>query len=156
MMDATIFRKAMGTFATGVTIITTPDKEGVHGMTANAFTSVSLDPPLILVSVNKKARTHETIQEAKRFGVNILRYDQEALSTHFAGRPSEEVNQSLKYTWYEDIPLLEDCLTQIACRLWAQYDGGDHTLFLGRVVDLKLYEGEPLLYYASAYRQLGK
>ena len=95
MMDSTLFRKAMGTFATGVTIITTPDKEGVHGMTANAFTSVSLDPPLILVSVNKK---REPMKRSKRqsalvsiFCVMIKR----RLSTHFAGRPSEEVNQSL-------------------------------------------------------------
>ena len=106
--------------------------------------------------MNKKATTHETIQKAGRFGVNILRQDQAALSTHFAGRPDANISASLQYAWHEDIPLLDDCLTQIACRLWAQYDGGDHTLFLGQVVGINLFEGKPLLYYGSSYQQLAE
>mgnify|MGYP001156475997 CR=1 FL=1 len=150
------FRQAMGKFATGVTIVTTPVKEGVHGMTANAFMSVSLDPPLVLVSVDKRANTHRYISEAKCFGVNILRTDQRHISNHFAGKPNEQVAQGLSYEWHDGIPVLMDCLANIACRLWANYDGGDHTLYVGEVRALRSSEAEPLLFFEGTYREMGR
>lgn len=145
----------MGKFATGITVVTTPiDGDDVHGMTANAFMSVSLEPPLILVSIDRRAHTHRYIQEAKRFGVNFLHAGQTALSNHFAGKVSAEVSAALKYEWHDDIPLLADCSVQIACRLWANYDGGDHTLFVGEVAGMNVLGGEPLLYYSGAYHTL--
>lgn len=151
--DSKMFRQVMGTFATGVTVVTTVGDSGPHGMTANAFMSVSLEPPLILVSVDHKARTNSLIKQAKRFGVNFLRVDQQHLSNHFAGKPNLEDEKGL-FTWYEDIPLLSDCLATIACRLWESFEAGDHTLFVGEVLDLKAYEGEPLLFYKGQYREV--
>ncbi len=151
--DTKLFRQVMGTFATGVTVVTTNGETGPHGMTANAFMSVSLDPPLILVSVDHKARTNNLIKQAKVFGVNFLRVDQENLSNHFAGKPNIENEQEL-FTWYEEIPLLADCLATVACRLWNSFEAGDHTLFVGEVLDLKMYEGEPLLFYKGKYREI--
>lgn len=154
-MDPTAFRKTLGLFGTGVTVVTTPRGEQVHGMTANSFTSVSLHPPLILVSVDKRAQTHLFISQAKRFGISILREDQVPISRHFAGKSDPAVEESLGYDWFEDIPVLSDCLGSLACRLWAGYDGGDHTLYLGEVVSLKAGEGRPLLFFQSAYRGIG-
>lgn len=149
------FRQAMGRFATGVTVVTTPHgKDGVHGMTANAFTSVSLDPPLVLVSVDKRANTHRLIPQAKRFAINILRRDQRDVSNHFAGKPNTEVEKKLKYDWQNEIPLLSDCLASVSCCLWANYDGGDHTLYVGEVVGLRVSEGDPLLFYRGNYGRL--
>lgn len=155
--NALDFRQAMGKFATGVTVVTTPGgEEGVHGMTANAFMSVSLEPPLVLVSVDKRANTHQYIAQAKYFGVNILRADQSGVSNHFAGKPSIEVQQGLKYDWHDKVPILSDCLANIACRLWASYDGGDHTLYVGEVIALNVTEADPLLYFQGNYRALDK
>lgn len=150
------FRKAMGKFATGVTVVTTRTVKGIHGMTANAFTSVSLEPTLVLVSVAKKANTHRYIQETKHFGINILREGQDDISNHFAGKSLPHVQERLNYFWVDDIPLLPDCLANIACRLWASYDGGDHTLYVGEVVGLNISEGDPLLFFDGNYRRLEK
>ncbi|MCL6575424.1 flavin reductase family protein [Kyrpidia sp.] len=155
-MDAMTFRQVMGLFGTGVTVVTVPDGDGAHGMTANSFTSVSLDPPLILVSVDRRARTHELIREAGRFGVSILREEQEGVSRHFAGKPDPAVAAALEYEWPEDIPVLAGSLAQIACRLWAEYDGGDHTLYVGEVLYLAANEGRPLLFFQGRYRRLGE
>ncbi|MBX5437295.1 MAG: flavin reductase family protein [Alicyclobacillaceae bacterium] len=153
--DSMEFRRALGCFATGVTVITTPTDEGaVHGMTANAFTSVSLEPPLVLVSVDRKTRTHGLIASSGRFAVNILREDQAPVSQHFAGKPNPDVEQGLAYAWYDDIPYLEDCLASLACKLWASYDGGDHTLYLGEVLNIVVRDGDPLLFFRSKYRQI--
>lgn len=154
-MDPTAFRKTLGLFGTGVTVVTTPTGEKVHGMTANSFTSVSLHPPLILVSVDKRAQTHLLIPRAKRFGVSILRENQVPVSRHFAGKPDPVAAESLRYDWFQDIPVLSDCLASLACRLWATYEGGDHTLYLGEVVNLKAGEGRPLLFFQSAYHAIG-
>lgn len=155
--DSTAFRRAMGAFATGITVMTTPDEDeqqGIHGMTANSFTSVSLDPPLVLVSVDKRARMHDLVQKSKVFGVSVLADSQEAVSRHFAGRPNVDVETSLSYDWRDGVPLLTGALSAVSCRLWAQYDGGDHTLFVGEVTDMLQEDGEPLLYVRGQYRQL--
>lgn len=149
------FREAMGKFTTGVTIVTTPADDGIHGMTANAFTSVSLDPPLVLVSVDKRANTHRYIAASKCFGVNFLRADQSDVSNHFAGKPSLEVQQRITYDHFANVPVMAECLASIACRLWATYDGGDHSLYVGEVVALNATDGDPLVYFQSTYRKLG-
>ncbi len=155
MVDSQLFRAVMGRFATGITVVTT-DKEdrNVHAMTANAFTSVSLDPPLVLVSVAKTAAMHGYLHATGRFGISFLDSGQSEVSNHFAGRPDERVGESVTYNRLADIPVLEHSLARIACRRWAVYDGGDHTLFVGEVIDLQADEGEPLLYFRGRYGTL--
>ncbi|MCY0875003.1 MAG: flavin reductase family protein [Firmicutes bacterium] len=157
--DQQTFRRAMGAFATGITIMTTPDDDtsgtGIHGMTANSFTSVSLDPPLVLVSVDKRTRMHGLVDKQKVFGVTVLDASQEGVSRHFAGQPNDEVAKGLRYEWVDGIPVLADGLTTVACKLWAQYDGGDHTLYIGEVVQMTQQEGAPLLYVRGQYKQVG-
>lgn len=146
------FRRTLATFATGITVVTSVEEGGVHGMTANSFASVSLDPPLILVSVDKKTRTHELIAKAQKFGVSILRRDQEVYSRHFAGKPDPHLQP--EYDWVGEVPVLADCLSWLACRLWASYEGGDHTIYVGEVLALRVHGGEPLIFFGSAYREL--
>src|SRR4051812_30747148 len=102
------FRSAMGHFATGVTVVTTQVGETTHGMTANAFLSVSLNPPLVLVSVDNRARMNQYLDISKRYGVSILAAHHDKLSTHFAGRPQEEIE--LSFTHENDIPLIKDAV----------------------------------------------
>lgn len=153
--DSSEFRKAMGRFCTGVTVVTTKTGAEIVGMTANSFTSVSLNPPLVLVSVGKNLSMHAWIREAGRFGITVLSSDQLDASNYFAGKRTPEVEATLAYDWHEDIPMLSGGLANVACRLWAEYDGGDHTLFVGEVLGLRVLESsDPLLYYGG-YRTLG-
>lgn len=158
-MDPTEFRRALAQFATGVTVVTVPDpqEEGaVHGMTANAFTSVSLNPPLVLVCVDRRARTHDKIAQARAFGMSILRSDQVGVSRHFAGQIQPEVEAAVRYRWVRGIPVLEECLAYLTCRLWASYDGGDHTIYVGEVQDLAVRGGEALGFWQSRYCRIGE
>ncbi len=154
------FRKAMGRFATGVTVITVATDDGhAHGMTANAFTSVSLEPLLVLVCVNRQARTHALIHARGRFGVNVLAEDQKPLADHFA-RPDGDRQAAhatdAPYTYTKaGTPLLEDCLAQLECQVTATYEQGEHTVFIGRVEHVKARDGQPLLFYGGRYRKLG-
>lgn len=150
------FRATMGKFTTGVTVVTTPADDGIHGMTANSFTSVSLNPPLVLVSVNKQANTHRYIPLSKCFGVNILRSDQRDVANHFAGKVDLDVQRKITYTYIDNIPVMTDCLASIACRLWAKYDGGDHSLYVGEVIALDANSGDPLVFFQSKYRELNR
>ena len=146
--DSSEFRKAMGAFCTGVTVVTTTLGEDVVGMTANSFTSISLTPPLVLISVGKNLSMNDWIRQAGKFGVTVLADDQVEASNYFAGKRTPEVEATLRYDWHETIPSLAGGLANVACRLWAEYDGGDHTLFLGEVVGLRVQDGSnPLLYY---------
>lgn len=158
-MDPLQFRQTLGLFATGVTVVTVPEPDrpgGVHGMTANAFSSVSLQPPLVLVCVDRRARTHELIQRSGLFGVSILRADQVEVSRHFAGQARPAVASSLRYRWAQDVPVLADCLAYLACRLWASYDGGDHTIYVGQVQELGIHDGEALMFWRSRYHRIGQ
>ena len=134
-----LFRKVMASFVTGVTVVTTKLRGEVRGMTANAFMSGSLDPPLCVISVAKKARMHAFLGEAGHFGVNILSRGQENLIGHFAGRPVEDID--LAYHYVGDTPLLSRANASIAARVTAQYDCGDHSLFVGHIFDLRHNEG---------------
>jgi flavin reductase (DIM6/NTAB) family NADH-FMN oxidoreductase RutF len=154
------FRKAMGSFATGVTVITVDCEGEVHGMTANAFTSVSLDPLLVLVCVDHRARTHTHLHARKRFGVNVLAESQRAVSEYYA-RPSpthqcaeEEAGARFDRTQH-GTPVLHEALAYLECRLHTAQDAGDHTIFIAEVEDVVVRAGEPLLYFRGDYRRIG-
>lgn len=154
------FRKALGCFATGITVITLDDDGEVQGMTANAFTSVSLDPRLVLVCVDQRARTHAHLRAKKRFGVNILAQNQRAISEYYArparthDRAAEEAGASFERTRH-GTPVLCGALAYLECRLHSAQDAGDHTIFIAEVEEVVFREGQPLLYFQSQYRGVG-
>jgi flavin reductase (DIM6/NTAB) family NADH-FMN oxidoreductase RutF len=158
-LTATDFRKAMACFATGVTVITVDQDGEVHGMTANAFTAVSLDPLLVLVCVDHRARTHAHLHSRKRFGVNVLRSDQQAISEYYAR--STETHQRAESAGARfgrtphGTPVLEGALAYLECRLHSTQAAGDHTIFIAEVEQVEVREGEPLLYFRSQYRDIG-
>ena len=154
------FRKAMGTFATGVTVITVDYEGQVQGMTANAFTSVSLDPLLVLVCVDREARTHSHLRARKRFGINVLSEQQRAVSEHYArpdrdpARAEAEAGAGFDRT-QQGTPMLRGCLAYLECVLQSAQDAGDHTVFIAEVEDVVVRQGNPLLYFKSEYRKIG-
>ncbi|WP_445683291.1 flavin reductase family protein [Sporosarcina sp. FSL W7-1349] len=152
-IDDRLFRNAMGSFATGVTVITTENEDGVHGMTANAFMSISLNPKLVAISVGENARMLEHIQKAKKFAVNILSEDQQKESMQFAGQLKEEQHE-VKFTTHQGLPIIEDSLANVTCELHSQYVAGDHTIFIGHVTGVILTERDPLLFFQGKYRDL--
>ena len=154
------FRQALGSFATGVTVITLDCEGQVRGMTANAFASVSLDPLLILVCVDRKARTHAHLHARKRFGINILAEDQRTISEYYA-RPTpthqeaeREVGARFDRTAH-GTPVLHGALTYLECRLHSTQEAGDHTIFIAEVEQVVVREGTPLLYFRGKYREVG-
>lgn len=149
-MDDRLFRDAMGKFATGVTVLLTENEGEIHGMTANGFLSVSLDPKLVVISIGHKAKFLEKVTQAGNYTVNILAEDQEAYSRHFAGRPDGEV----QFDQLANLPVLNGVVAQVACEVVATHVEGDHTLFIGKVIDLNVEDRNPLLFYSGKYRQL--
>jgi flavin reductase (DIM6/NTAB) family NADH-FMN oxidoreductase RutF len=154
------FRKALGCFATGITVITLDSENEVHGMTANAFTSVSLDPMLVLVCVDQRARTHAHLHAKKRFGVNVLAEHQRAISEYYArsarthDRAEEEAGAVFERTRH-GTPVLRGALAYLECRLHSAQDAGDHTIFIAQVEEVVVREGDPLLFFGSKYRKIG-
>jgi flavin reductase (DIM6/NTAB) family NADH-FMN oxidoreductase RutF len=160
-LTAPQFRKALGHFATGITVVTIESAPGlVRGMTANSFTSVSLDPLLILVCVDKGAKILPMLEKKKRFGVSVLKEGQEAISEYFAkGVQSAEAEQrlSIHYRWtLSGIPVLEGTLLQLSCEVAASHLAGDHTIFVGEVAELEFHDGRPLLYFGGEYRHMAR
>ena len=150
------FRLSFAQFATGVTVVSARRAPGkVHGMTANSLTSVSLDPLLLLICVAEQAHLLPLVKAQKRFGVSILKQEQQAVSKYFAQtEESEEVEAKLgiRYRWTPSgIPLLEDSLVHLACHVVASYIAGDHTIFIGEVESVEIFDGEPLLYFRGSY-----
>ena len=148
-MDDRLFRSAMGKFATGVTVLTTKVDGIVHGMTANAFMSVSLNPKLVMVSVGEKARMLEKIQQSQSFVINILSEEQEAISRLFAGQTGEK--REMEFNWVDDRPLIKGAIASIICDVYSAQVAGDHTVFIGEVKELLLNEGKPLVFYGGKY-----
>jgi flavin reductase (DIM6/NTAB) family NADH-FMN oxidoreductase RutF len=149
-------RQVMGHFATGVTIITTLNKDGqMHGLTANAFTSVSLEPPLLLISVDKKAESYPAFEESKVFTVNILADEQEALSRKFAVSGGNKFEGVAYRRGANGAAILDGTLAHIECTLYAAYDGGDHSIYLGEIQEAEVREGKPLVFYRGGYRAIG-
>jgi flavin reductase (DIM6/NTAB) family NADH-FMN oxidoreductase RutF len=157
-VDTVAFRHAVSTFGTGVTVITTGRDGHYHGMTANAFMSLSLDPVTVLVSVEKSANTYPIIDESGVFTVNILGEDQEEISRMFASKAMQERHslQGMEYmVGRNGVPLLPGCLAYLECRTIQKYDAWDHTLYIGEVEAARVErDAPPLMYFRSAYRRL--
>jgi flavin reductase (DIM6/NTAB) family NADH-FMN oxidoreductase RutF len=150
-------RRCAGMFATGVTVITTRTREQVHGMTANAFMSVSLEPPLVLISVDRRTRMCTLLHEGRHYGVSVLAESQSALSDRFAGRAgSGDGAAEPRFEIVRDTPLVEGALAHFVARVVRSYWGGDHSLFLGRVEYARTGEGTPLLFHGGRYERLGQ
>ncbi|MBU6335436.1 MAG: flavin reductase family protein [Chloroflexi bacterium] len=149
------FRQALGRFASGVTVVTTHEAGVPLGLTVSSFASLSLDPPLVLVAIDRRVRANVVIGETGAFAVNILTAAQESLSRQFATR---EIDRFAGVTWQPGaalgLPLLDGALAQLECRLHQTLPGGDHTIFVGEVVAAELGDAAPLLYFRSAYRGL--
>ena len=150
---AIAFRRTLGMFATGVTVLTTRVAEQVHGMTANAFMSVSVSPPLVLVSIDRRARMGAMMHEGTRFGVSVLEARQKGLSDRFAGRISDGVPEPT-FEIVHETPLVEGALAHLVARVMRSYWGGDHSLFLGQVEFARYSEGRPLLFHRGRYERL--
>jgi flavin reductase len=147
-------RKIMGQFATGVTVVTTDGEAGPHGLTANAVASLSLDPPLVLVAVEKSAHSVEYLRKNRCFAINILRLEQQEISRRFAAPGPKNFTGLELTTAVTSAPILSDCLAFIDCRVADILPGGDHEIFVGEILAGEYHGGEPLLYYAGAYRRL--
>ncbi len=153
-IDKGQFRHVLGHFAAGVTVITTRGADGApYGLTATAFTSVSLEPPLILVCVDKKSESHPHFSSGV-FAVNFLGAHQEHLSQHFAKSGGDKFGQMEYRTGATGAPLLAGTLGYLECRTRHVYEGGDHTIFVGEVVEADVSDVEPLLYFRGGYRRV--
>lgn len=151
-LDSKAFRNALGAFATGVTIVTTVDAEGRDvGLTANSFSSVSLDPPLVLWSLAKTSLSLGAFSAARHFAVHILAADQQELSNRFAKRGEDKFGGVEVQRGEGHIPLLTDCGARFQCRTAYQYDGGDHVIFVGEVLGFDHSQRAPLLFHGGRY-----
>jgi flavin reductase (DIM6/NTAB) family NADH-FMN oxidoreductase RutF len=153
-IDDARFRQAMGHFASGVTVVTTAAGGELYGMTVSSFSSLSLNPPLILICIDKGVPSHDILKDAGRFVVNILEERQEHLSRRFATSASDKFKGVAWHTGKLGLPVLANTLAVIECSLRDILDGGDHSIFIGEVVDAEIREGAPLLYYRRGYHEL--
>ena len=154
-MDADAFRSALGRFASGVTVLTTCGPNGTdHGMTASAFCSVSLDPPLILVCVEKVATMHDSIVSCSHFAVNVLAQTQEQIARRFAEVEGDRFQGIGFSRGAHSIPVIDDALAVLHCRRTTTYAGGDHTIVIGEVESATWRDDKPLLYYRGGYAGL--
>lgn len=152
--DSRAFRNACGTFTTGVTVITSKNEDGtVHGMTANGFISVSLEPPLIAVSIGNNQKMFETIKNSGIYGVSILKDDHKDHCSHFAGKHNPELN--IDFVEYDGVPVLKNALAHFVTKVHSSHLAGDHTLFVGEVLDFYSEEdGNPILFHRGQFREL--
>jgi flavin reductase (DIM6/NTAB) family NADH-FMN oxidoreductase RutF len=151
------FRRVLGNFAAGVTIVTTVDDEGKpYGLTATAFTSVSLQPPLVLVCVDKRSESHPHFHTSQIFAVNFLALGQEDLSRRFAVTGGDKFGDVIFHRGQTGAPVLPEALGHVECRIVDVFEAGDHPVFIGQVESADASDGEPLLYFRGGYRQLAK
>jgi flavin reductase (DIM6/NTAB) family NADH-FMN oxidoreductase RutF len=154
-IEQTEFRNALSHFASGVTIITTQHQNQFHGTTVSSFCSLSLNPPLVLVGIDRNANIHDLVVASEVFAVNILAEHAEQLSRHFAQHIPDKFLHIAHRSGTLGVPLLDDALATLECRLVAQYPGGDHSIFVGEVVTTSSHsEQQPLLYFRSKYGRL--
>lgn len=150
-VDPMQFRKTVSQFATGIAIITCEDEDGQpHGMTINSFTSISLDPPTVLISL-KPGKAHRLITRSGRFGASLLNEGQQGYSAHFSGKPQEAFTPD--FIVRHRVPTLRQCLAWFECEIVEKVQVHDHTLFLARVLQCDAIEGAPLMFYASRYHR---
>ena len=149
------FRAALSRFASGVTVVTTRDKEGMlHGLTVSAFSSVSLEPSLVLVCIEKTAGSHHAFENGSAFVVNILREDQQYISNHFASRIPDKFADIAYRLGIEDLPVLENALANLECRQTHAHDAGDHTIYVGKIEKVTITDGKPLIYFHGNYQKI--
>ncbi|OLS38517.1 flavin reductase family protein [Bacillus sp. MRMR6] len=151
-MDDRFFRSAMGKFATGITVVTTEVDGEAHEMTANAFMSVSLNPKMVQVSIDKRAKILNLIQQSKKFAISFLSEAQESESMRFAGQLKDD--QVYSFERFGELPVIKDALANIVCTVYKEVEAGDHILFIGEVTDLQVSKGNPLLYFEGKYSRL--
>lgn len=151
-IDTRQFRNALGRFASGVTVLTAEYEEKTHGMTANAFVSVSLDPPLILVSLDNRSNMHRILPHVRRFGISVLAEDQDAVSNHFAGRTVPELH--IRHVYRKGLPLIGGAVAYFVVEVTDIHPAGDHTLYIARVDHFEANEGRPLLFYGGRYHRM--
>ena len=152
------FKKVLSRWATGVTIVTARAGDRVHGMTVSAFAEVSLEPPLVLVCADKSSNTHQLIAEGGVFAVNVLSEDQSALSRRFASKKDEDRRfDGLDCpSGATGAPYIPGALASLDCRVIDTHDAGDHVIYVGRVVETRLSDRDPLVYYAGAYGSVAR
>jgi len=161
VVDSQLLRRTLGAFATGVTVVTVGGANP-HGMTANSFTAVSLDPPLVLICVGRDAVMHGLLLRSETFGVSVLASHQEAAARHFADRRRPLGRAQFDaVNWLpgelSGAPLLAEAAAQLECAVWRTYDGGDHTIFLGRLLSLdRRPDAEVLLFLNGRFEQLDR
>lgn len=155
-LDPDAFRSVLGRFATGVTVVTVADpNRGDFGITVNAFASLSLSPPLVLVCIDHEASVHAVMRTASHFAVNILAADQEAIARRFSVPDAEQRFEGIGYVrGLTGAALLDEVLASLECRLVESVEGGDHTVFIGKVEAAQSRAARPLLYYRGGYAQL--
>ena len=155
VLDKTAFRNALGSFVTGVTIVTARDGEGMPvGLTANSFNSVSLDPPMVLWSLSLDSHSLPAFRDAQSWAVHILATGQQDMSDRFARRGADKFAGLALADGPEGAPLIEGCAARFGCQARFEYEGGDHAIFLGEVVDFGRSEAEPLIYHGGRYGRL--
>ncbi len=148
-------RQVMGQFATGVTVVTTVDKSGKpFGLTANAFTSLSLEPPLALVCIEKTVHCYSCFDESNVFAASVLSEKQEEISRRFATSGIDKFSAVPWHPGKSGLPLLDGAIAHIECKIVKSYDGGDHTIYVGEVQEIQVEEGQPLIFFHSQYHRL--
>lgn len=149
------FRAALSRFPSGITVVTSTDSSGVpHGITVSAFCSVSLEPPLVLVCIEKSTGSHRALLERGVFVVNFLAAGQDVISERFSLTHIDKFEDVSSRDGIGGVPVLEDALVALECRLHSSCDGGDHTIFVGEVEDVTIRDGAPLVYFHGGYRDL--
>lgn len=143
------FRQALGRFGSGVTVLSVAHAQGYHGMTANAFMSISLDPPLVAVSIGRKARINEHLRKGTCFGISVLAESQEALGLHFGGRPDPRLEVDVR--WAEGVPLIGASSAQFVAAVDQIHEAGDHRIFVARLQALRWNDSPPLLFWAGGF-----
>jgi flavin reductase (DIM6/NTAB) family NADH-FMN oxidoreductase RutF len=155
-VDASEFRRILGHWASGVAVVTTRSEAGEpRGLTANAVASVSLEPPLVLVCIDRGADSHGSIRAAGRFAINVLPQTGERIARRFAGDETGSKFEGI--AWHEEVtgaPVLDEALAWVDCTVRDAFDGGDHTIFVGHVAAGDAREGEPLVYYRGGFNRL--
>lgn len=153
-IDEQHYKKTLGRFNSGVTIVTTEHDGALYGLTVASFASLSLRPPLILVCIEKRVKSHEALRVSGRFGVSILAAGQEDLSNRFSSRVEDRFEGVACRTGSLGVPLIDGAIAQIECRTFDQLDGGDHTIFVGEVEAADFTDGAPLVYFRSGYHRI--
>lgn len=151
-MDERLFRDAMGKFATGITIVSMNDEGKNIGMTVNAFMSISLNPKLIAVSIDESASMYDKLNNTEKFGISILKEDQQDLSMIFARQ--KEKDREIEFVDLDGVPVLKDALATLSCKVINKVKAGDHLIYIAEVTDLTIDEGSPILYFGGKYRKI--